>query len=737
MKRTLMTGAALAVAWATGGIAYAQEAPPPPATQSQDAGPTTIDDVVVTARKRSETVQETPISVTAMTAEAMDRAGVQTVADLARRTPGFQYGDYGDLKLSPTALRGVVGSSGSAGADPAVGYYVDEVFVGQGAGANLNLYDIARVEVLRGPQGTLYGRNTIGGVVSITTERPSASFDASGELSVGNFGAQRYAGSISGPIIQDRVMGKLAVIRETRDGYDRNVLLDRDVNDRNEWSVRGQLLFDLGADTSLLLTAEHQEADSQPLVFETLRYNENALFTQVLDASGQPRNEDPYDRRVRSDIVTSETLDATGFAATFRTRIGGVGITNVASYREHDYFSRADTDRSPVRWLYDGDPEAVTRWSEELRADFSTGPVDWLVGLYYYNQDSNNQSYLEVGPDFAAAFGDPSLTGVITGSNGRLRTTSQAVFASANWAATDQLEISVGGRYTRDEKRIHYTQNDPLSLLGGNADITASDAWGEFTPNANVRYRFTPDIMAYATISKGFKSGGFNDALGDADGISFGPETLWNYETGLKTRLLDRRLVLNTSLYHMKWESIQVSEDNPLTTVYDPIILNGGAAHSQGVEIELTALASSNLELMANLSINQAEFDEGLLPNGEPMSHLPFAPKYTGMVAADYRIPVSGVGEFSVYAEYQMRGPSWLTNSSDPDGRVGAHGLLNLRASLESESGRWRLTAWGKNLTDERPVQRLFDLTDQDPVGQKFIILGEPRTYGVDLRWSY
>ncbi|ATQ44587.1 TonB-dependent receptor [Caulobacter mirabilis] len=730
MRSQWLASAGIMLATVTAhGEARAQEAP----TQAE----TTVGEIVVTARKRAESLQDAPISITAMTAESMERAGVENVADLARRTPGLQYGEYGDMKLSPTALRGVVGGAGSAGADPAVGYYVDEVFVGQGAGANLELYDIERVEVLRGPQGTLYGRNTIGGVVSITTKRPSEALEASGEVQIGNYDSRRIAGSVSGAILPGVVSGKLAVIKESRSGFEDNVLLKRDVNDRNGWSVRGQLLFDINPDTSLLLTADHQEADNQPLVFETLKYNDSASLPRLLDARGLPRNANPFDRKVQSDAVTQETLEASGVAATFRTRIGEVGITNVASYRRHEYYSRTDTDRSPLKMLYDGDPEKVWRWSEELRADFTTGPIDWLVGLYYFRQNSNNQSFVEIGSDLAADLGSPSLAGVLAGSNGKLDTTSQAVFASATWKATDRIEMTLGGRYTKDKKSIAYVQKDPIGLLGGDADVRAGDSWAEFTPNANIRYRFTPDIIAYATVSKGFKSGGFNDSLGDADGISFDPETLWNYEAGLKTSLFDRRVVLNAAVYYMKWDNIQISEDDPHTPAFDPIILNGGAAHSQGIEVELTARPIPALELAANLSLQKAEYDDGFLPTGEPLRNLPFAPDYTGMLSADYRIPVEGLGEISLYGEYQARGRTYLTNNNDPDGRISPYGLLNLRASLESESGRWRVTLWGKNLTDETRIQRLFDLSDQDLVGQKFIVLGEPRTFGIELKVTY
>jgi iron complex outermembrane receptor protein len=704
--------------------------------------PTTIEEVIITARKKAESLQDTPISVTAFTAQAIERAGIQDFGDVAQRTPGMQFGDFGDLKLSPTSLRGIVGGSGSAGADPAVGIYVDEIFLGQGAGASLDLFDIERVEVLRGPQGTLFGRNTIGGVVNVTTKRPTDTFEASAVLDAGNYSYLRGAASVSGPIIPDLLSGKLAFIAEDRGGTYTNPWLHRDVDTVHNWSTRAQLLFKFSPDTDLLLTADYKDVDQETLVFETLKYNESATLPFILDSAGLPRNTNPFDYKVYTTEPTRETLTQSGIAATFRTKIGGVNITNVASYRKHDYYSRTDTDRSPVDFLYDGDPEKVWRFSEELRANFTTGPVQWLVGGYYFKQNTKNLSFVEIGADLADLFGDPSIAGLQTGSNADLDTSSAALFGSATWEVNDRLEITLGGRYTRDKKSITYSQFDPLGLLGGTTaePIVASDTWSEFTPNANARFHFTKDVMGYVTVSKGFKSGGFNDALGDADGIAFGPEMLWNYEAGLKAELFDRRLVANVAIYRMNWKDIQISSDDPRTTVYDPIISNAGAAHSQGIEVELFAKPSANLTLGANLSLQEAEYDEGELPSPTPpgpkLKRIPFAPDYTFNLNGEYRIPTR-VGDFRLFGEYIGRGTSYLTQDNQEDGKVKPYGLLNARISWESPNGRYTLTAWGKNLTEEVYMVRLFDLFNQDLVGQKSIILGEPRTYGVTLKLKY
>lgn len=694
------------------------------------------EEVIVTARRRAERLQEVPVSITAFDAAALERSGSSSVADVALRSPGLQYGDFGDIKLSPTSLRGIIGSAASAGADPAIGYYVDEVFVGQGPGANLDLYDIARVEVIRGPQGVLFGRNTIGGVINITTKRPTEEFEASFSGEIGNYDYRRTGASISGALVPGLVSAKLAAIHQTRDGTSRNLTLDVDTNTEESWSLRGQLLFTLSPDTELLLTADHRKVDQKPLAFETLRYSPSAVLPALIDAAGLPRNEDPFDRRVYSDVENEENLSAWSAAATLRTRIGDVTLVDIASYRSHDYRSRSDTDRSALRMIYDGDPEDVWRFSNELRAEFTTGAVDWTTGLYYFRQRTDNQSFVEIGTDFATLLGSASLAGLRSGSNAKLDTTSYAAFANAQIRLSERFDISLGGRYTIDEKRIDFTQSDPLNLLGGDAAIKAKDKWKQFTPAVNARYRISPDVLVYAAISKGFKSGGFNDALGDADGIAFDPEKLWNYELGFKSSLLDRRLVINAAAYHMEWSDIQLSQDDPRTTVFDPIILNAGAAHSTGLELEVTGRVTPQLTLGFAGSAQEAEYDEGSLPDGSPLSRIPFAPSFTANLNAEYRVPV-GRGDLRFFGEYLVRGTTYLNDEKSEDTRQSTFGLVNLRAGYEPTNANWRLGVWVKNLTDKTYKTRVFDLSGQIFVGQTFVQLGDPRTYGIDFRVDF
>jgi len=704
---------------------------------SPTAGENQVEEIIVTARKRSESLQDAPVSVTAFSAEALERTGSTDINDIAKRTPGFQYGNFGDQKLSPLSLRGILGSSGSAGADPAVGIYIDEVFVGQGAGSSLDLFDIERVEVLRGPQGTLYGRNTIGGLVNVITRRPSRTTEVEAEAGYGSYDRFRAGALVTGPVIPDKLFFKVSGIVDVRDGYFKNLQLNRRINDEDSWTIRGQVLLTPTPDVELTITGEKRKVDQEQLAFETLNYDETKLLPQLLDAFGLPRNSNPFDRKVYSDIIPEEKLDLWGVSANLKAQIGTVELTNIASYRAHDYFSRSDTDRSPLRLVYDGDPERVWRFSEELRLGFRTGPVQWLIGGYYFRQRTNNLSFVEVGADLAEQiFGDASLTGLRLGSKAILDTDSYAAFGNLDWQAAPKLTFSLGGRFTHEKKAIDYTQTDPLDFLGGDFAIQAHDSWSQFTPSGNVRYFFSDDVTGYATVSKGFKSGGFNDALGNADGISFDPEALWNYEAGLKTRLFDRRVTANFAAYYMSWDDIQITLDNPSTPTYDPIILNAGKAHSLGFEAEIDARVTKRWRAGGNLSVQKARFDEGTLPTGEPLHRLPLAPTYSAALSSEYRLPV-GFADLSFFGEALFRGNSYLGYTNSKAGQTGSYILLNGRIALAGHDDRWELSVYGDNLTNKIVKTRLFDLTNSDLIGQTFIALSEPRTVGVRLRGRY
>lgn len=701
-----------------------------------------LEEIIVRATKRAESVQDIPISATVFSAGQLVDIGAIGMQDIASRSPGLKFGNRSDLKIGNTTMRGIGRLTGaSAATEEAVAYYVDEVYIGGGVGSNLDLFDLERVEVLRGPQGTLFGRNSVGGAISISTIKPSAEPAGYLDASYGNYDAIRIQAAVNTPL-SDRLYGRVAAVYYDRDGYTENLLLDDDGDSANNKAVRAQLrvLPTGNADeVDFNISVSYREVDQSSKFFETLRYDPDSLLALGLGLNGIPQDEDPFDRKVSANEPGTETLESWSLAVHGLVGLGDIDLNTITAYRTHDYFNRGDTDMTPLDWAFDGDPEDVWRFSQEIRLTSNyDGPFNWIAGVYYLRQITGNLSVLGLGADEEAILGIPEIE---FGSDADTELDSISAFVSVSYRLRDNLEASLGGRYTYEEKSIDYTQDDPFGLAGGSFSLQGEDDWGAFTPSLSVRYFVNDGVMVYAAISRGFKSGGFNDALGSGANISFDPEYVWSYEGGIKTSWLDNRLIANVAVFEMDWTDIQYSQDNQATpAVFDPITGNAAAAHSRGLELELSALPSEFLKLGINASLVEAEFDEGVLPapgGGIPLGDLPSSPDYTLNASAEYRIPMSRGADLSLVGEYIRQGDVEYSATNNPIGHVAAVGVWNARVQYRSANERWGLTLWGRNLDDEDVVERVFELFSNPFIGKDFIVLAPPRTYGVSVRFNF
>jgi iron complex outermembrane receptor protein len=709
-----------------------------PTAGAQGTTATGLEEIIVSATKRNESAQDVPISITAFSAADMEKIGVAGIQDIALRTPGLKWGNRSDLKLNPTVLRGIGSQTGgSAGAEDAVSYYMDEIYLGSGVSSNIDLYDLERVEVLRGPQGTLFGRNSIGGAISMTSRKPTREFSAYTSLEGGNYDLVRAKASIGGPLGAASFSGLLSGAYLDRSGYTENDFRNESGDDANSAGLRGQLRWQ-SERADFNLSAEYREVDQHSKFFETLRYNPDAVLVQVMPLFDAPVNDDPYDREVAANGTGKETLESSSVALHGVVSLTGFDFTTITSYREHEYANIGDTDMTTIDWIYDGDPEDVSRLSQEFRlTSTGDGPFNWIAGLYYLHQETDNLSFVTLSSDLLTLLEIP-VDSIQSGSSAQLDLDSYAAYASLGWRPTDAWELTFGGRYTYEEKSIDYVQDDPLDLLGGTFAVQADDSWSKFTPSFSARFHANDDVMLYGAVGQGFKSGGFNDALGEGTGISFDPESLWNYELGIKTNLIERRLQANAAVYLMDWSDIQIRQDNPATpAVYDPITTNAGSAHSQGIEVELLYLATDRLTFELAGTVLEAEYDEGVDASGQPLRDLPGAPDNMLNFAAEYRIPLSGGSELALRGELLHQGDIEYSPTADPVAHVDPAELYNARLAWTSADDRWTVAAWGRNLTDEAVVERVFDLYDNPFAGQTFIVLNPPRTYGLELRYDF
>ena len=738
MNRQVLIGAVVAAV--SGGYGSSLKA--------QEESSLRIEEVIVTAQRREESLQDVAIAVTAWSEDDLEKLGAITMDRVARATPGLYFREGERMKSSSTTIRGIAPVSGSAGADPSVGYYIDEVYLGNTVGSVIDLYDAERIEVLRGPQGTLYGRNTIGGVINITSKRPTDELTGKFTAQLGNYNMQRYFGTVSGPLVPGKLNGLITGLYHEREGYLDNAFLNTDTNDRNQWGLRGSLLFTPTDRLEFLLSADVREADQKAQTFETLANDDNSL----LGSLGLLVNLDPQDRVTFGDFAGEETLeDAYGVSLRGVYSGDGYEVVGIGGYRTYKYFVDGESDLLPFGIGRNFDPEELDLFTGELRIASQTDePLQWLAGVYYSELDSVNDGGILIQNDLLTLLGAGFLGEVEGGSRGDHTAKTYAIFASVDYRFNEQFELTVGARHTWEEKDFFWVQNDleaifGTPILGGTGSAEASDSWDETTPTVTLRYRPSDDVMLYATYSRGFKSGGYNVDSGvpsqQAEG--FDPEFLDNYELGLKSTWFDQRLLFNASVYAMQWEDIHIRADDPSTPQsFDPRIDNAGEAHSNGVELELKALLSDRLTVNLMGNYLDAGYDEGELPTGVgqgiPLDHFTRVPDYTASADIEYAIPLPADLELVLRGEWRRQGDMYLDarpSSIDPFNEQPGYSLYNARITLNAEN--WYAALWGYNLSDETYLVSTFDLFTNPFVSQYFSVLGPPRTVGVELQYRF
>ncbi len=732
MKRGwVLKGSTTAIALALCAPAYAQ-----------------VNTIIVTAQKREENIQDVPIAITAFDEEQLQKQNAITFEEVARNVPGVQFENDVDIRTSRIRVRGISGGGGTAGTDTSVGVYVDEVYLGQAAAANTDIFDLERVEFLRGPQGTLFGRNTLAGVINMSSKRPTDTLSGFAQAEYGNFDHTRLKARISGPIVEDVLAVSVSGLYFNRDGFLQNETLGLDVNDQNSWGARAGLYFTPSSNFELEISGDYRKVDQRAKTYETL-INDPA---SIPGAFGALLNDDPFDRVTFGDFEGEETLEAWGLSARARLSLDAFDIVSVTGYRAHDYFSDGESDLTPLGIGRNQDIQDVDRFTQELRLETTgSGPLSAIAGVFYLDQDSTNGSGVSLDEDLLnilpGLFGIPPVnaTRLVGGAEGVTETKSYAIFGSLNYEISDSLAMTLGARQTwEDRTLVSFNQVDfeaefgfPLLAASGSIPRT-EDSYNAFTPTATISYTPAEDVLLYATVSRGFRSGGFNDSLGDLSGIAFGPETLWNYEGGVKAVWLDSKVRTNLAVFYMEWDDIQLTADDPTTpALFDPRTINAGRAVSQGIEFDGAVEITDTLTLSGNLAIVDATFKEGTLLDGTPLDRIPGAADYTFAIAADYVVPISDSADFKARVDYYRQGDVALDpNQTRPEAFQDSYGLLGARIGVEYNDAI-EFSVWGKNLTNEDFNVGVFDLLGNPFVGQFFNALGPPRTYGVEVRYSF
>jgi iron complex outermembrane receptor protein len=778
-KRPLIASIGMFALMGLFGPAHAAEAPAPAAAEASGGGAVQVETIIVTARRRSESVQSTPVSVTAVSPAQLQAAAAPDIRDLAGRAPSLV---IDQVNAGPSAaaisIRGISFEDIEKSFDPAVGVLIDDVYIGTNTGQLTDAFDLESVQVMRGPQGTLFGRNTIGGVVALQRTRPTGTLGGNFSVLEGDYGRQEAHGVLNLPSMGGLLATKLFYSKRESDGYLRNVTLNKDTPGNDIQRYGASFLWTPVEHFDANLTIEHarerSHSDQAPLS------DRNDLICNLPASSGGislgPPLQSPAaecNRNTGDDLYTSfsnklGTVNNDEDDATLQANwtLGGVKLASITGYRRNKEHVTQDFDASSINFFDTVRDQNYHQFSEELRASGDlTSSLDYVAGLYYFDSKYHLSQDTNYGLLFQSV-GLPAQGHQLVAHSSK----SYAAFFDLDWKFTDKWRATLGGRYTKDEKSIH-------NNFVGAFDVNASKSWSEFSPKASLDFQATDKILIYGSFSKGFRSGGFNGRGSTvySSTTPYNPETVDAFELGAKTEWFDNRLILNVALFNTDYKNKQeeVVQKTPpgSPNPQETIVANAATATIQGAEFDIQAAPIRNLAVRATLGLLDASYDgfkqvDATYPQlKDDLSSLKLrrAPKVTAGIGFDYKIP-SSFGDWTLTADYRhiaahdtsivrafgtgiwtgtgcatatAASPTctFVTAVNDPRGHAQASNTVDASLSWDHDlpTGVLRVSLFGRNITDDRglaaalPVAGLFTFGTPRP----------PRTWGVELGYRF
>ncbi|WP_433952567.1 TonB-dependent receptor [Brevundimonas diminuta] len=670
-----------------------------------------VDDVVVTARRREESLKDVPVAVTAVTSERLEQTGAADITTLQAQTPNATVQvARGTNSTLTTFIRGVGQQDPLWGFEPGVGLYVDDVYVARPQGAVLDIFDIERLEVLRGPQGTLYGRNTIGGAIKYVTKRLGPDPELTLKGAYGSYNQVDLIASGSAPITETLRIGG-AIARYTRDGYGTNLNTGAEHYNKDvtagrlsvEWTPRDDLFFRLAGDIT--------EDES------------NARHGYRLKA---PTTDDVYD--TRAGIGDDGYVRTRGLSLTGEWNVNdAVTLKSVTAWRDGDTKGDGiDFDGLPQPILDIPGYYADSQFTQEFQLLFQGERWQGVAGVFY--MDASAEGAFDTVIGLYPSMGPGLPAGLTTFTGGKVDTESFAVFADFSYDVTDQLSLSVGGRWTRDKKSVDQLRQNYLGIKSpffGNGsaipagppstDYTNSDTYSEFTPRVSASYKFTPELTGYASYGRGFKSGGFdmrgNASLYPETVNGYQPELVDTYEIGLKGSLLDRRINFATALFKSEYTDQQITSQFfiPPTSVVS-YVDNAGSSEIWGWELEASARITDSFIPRLTLGYLDAKFNDfvtlnpltGKRENMADQRHFQNTPDWTASLALPYSFDLGDRGSVLFTPTAAYRGATQMFETPIPLLDQGSYWLYDATLMWTSPDARYRVSLAGRNLGDER-----------------------------------
>lgn len=745
-RKQLVTGLAIA------GLAVTSV---PPVLAQQGA----LEEVTVTARKREESMQDVGISVSALSETEIQRQFARDIQDLANIAPNLIVDDTGQGPGGTAAIfiRGVGVADLEKNFDPAVGVSVDGVFIGSTAGALLRSIDVARVEVLRGPQGTLFGRNTVGGMINIERTRPTGELGGRFRAGVENYDTYYLDGIFNFAVSEDVAVKLTAALRDQGEGYYDNVTFNRDQGRQDYTNLGANILWTPTEALEFEYTYNREELDQDtPALVNVTRpdqlfctafgYCSPSLDTTitgdrlgVAGGGGRPPAPPSFATNITPvDAVVPAFMDAFFDTETHILEAGwdisdALRLDYVYGRWESDEDSLQDWDGVPELLYHTQRPGEWEQDSHELRLTWDNGGALTAVGglfLWDSEYESRMRSYI--------GFAVPDLVLDIPQTTNQT-TESIAAFFEADWRLNDQFTLTFGGRYTEDEKESR--QFGEVNTLDQGRTSHPSEKWDEFTPRIGLKYFHSEDIMLFATYSVGYRAGGFNGRVASLEEAiqPYDPETVDNYELGIKSEFLDNRLRVNATLFTMEYndkqEELQLPSDQT-DTGQKTVVINPSSATISGVELDVQAYLADGLSLRANLGYLDSEYDDFVYTDVEgavvDLSDLEFrrAPEWTGTLDATYEWAVGG-GNAWVRGSYRYIDDHFTSITNNPESANGSQGLVD--ASINYAVRGIQFSLFGRNLTDEDTYTHGYEVAGL----WSYAATRRPRTYGLEVVYDF
>lgn len=712
-----------------------QGAPPPagqatPGAEATQAESTQVDDIVVTAQRRAENLQRVPIVITAVSSEQLAQSGVTSLPTLGTVAPGLNARTSGGGVFQPS-IRGI-GTSSNVVENP-VALYIDGVYLPNQNEGNQELPDVEQVAVLKGPQGTLFGRNATGGVIQITTRRPSHDLDVQAKAEIDNYATFRGGVFVSGGLASGVAASISADYAHQGEGWGDNLTTGNDTfRLAHSLSLRGKLLFEPTPDTSILLIGDY--LDRKIFTYTFLPYPGTSFIRPLPGPYGEQDTFSPVDPYA--------AFEGGGVSLTLEHDFGPAELVSITAYRRGNtnyLFDNVPTG-TPIFYVGVGEGDQPNRsFTQELQLNSSgEGPLSYTFGLFYYrNSNANLPIVRQFFPPFFGAPVGATAPNRLTETNGRERTESVAPFGQVGVKLTPETTLTLGGRYTYEQRKLEgsVAVNGGVPFPYAPAPLTIRKP----TWRLALDHRFTPDILGYVSHNRGIKSGGFN-ILNPAN-PAYLPERLDAYEAGLKTELFDRRLRLNIGGFYYDYNNLQVTQFVGISQT----IVNGAKARLYGVDVDFDARITPDLSVNGGFELLHARFTSYpnavgstprptggavLFPVDASGNRIPQSQKFAGTLAVNYEKPVSfGAVLANVTANhngsYKFEADNLLTQ--------GAYTLLNASLGWRSRDDRYSITVWGRNLLDEIVLNN----GTSQAIGYPVSYGQPPRTYGLTARLNY